>query len=193
MKRLATILMLCLFVNTYAQQMKEDKKMVKEDKMAMNENMKDKTSIVGVAASNKDFKTLTKAIKAADLVGTFNGDGPFTVFAPTNAAFDKIPQEKLKDLLHPSAKADLTAVLTYHVVPGKITSTDLVAAINDNGGQYIATTVEGTELVFTLDGDAVIITDINGGTSKIIATDVEASNGVIHGIDTVVMPSMTKS
>lgn len=192
MKRIATILMICLFVNTYAQQKTEDKKMAKEDKMAMNDNMKDKTTIVGVAAANKDFQTLTKAIKGADLVATLNADGPYTVFAPTDAAFAKIPQDKLKGLMHPSAKADLKAVLTYHVLAGEISAADLVAAINDNGGQYVATTVEGKDLTFALDGDTVIITDLNGGTAKVIATDVEASNGVIHGIDTVVMPSMTK-
>ncbi|SDB33244.1 Uncaracterized surface protein containing fasciclin (FAS1) repeats [Flavobacteriaceae bacterium MAR_2010_188] len=202
MKRLASILMICLFVNTYAQQTTDHKKMDETKKVSMkdktmkdkqsNPNMSDKTSVVGVASTTTDFKTLTKAIKGADLVATLNGEGPFTVFAPTDAAFNKIPQEKLKGLMNPASKSDLKTILTYHVLPGKITAEELIASINDNGGQYIATTVEGTELTFSLQGETVVLTDANGGTATVITADVDASNGIIHGIDTVIMPTMTK-
>lgn len=145
-------------------------------------------TIVGVAAGNENFSTLVAAVKAAGLVDTLNGDGPFTVFAPTNDAFGKLPSGTVEGLLKPESKETLTAVLTYHVVAGTFKAADVVKAIQDNNGSFSITTVQGGELTASLDGENVILTDAKGGTSTIIMTDVEASNGVIHAIDTVVMP-----
>ena len=145
-------------------------------------------TIVDVAAGNDDFSTLVAAVTAADLGATLSGDGPFTVFAPTNDAFAKVDQDTLTALLTPAKKADLTALLTYHVVAGKLTAADVVKAITDGGGTATLTTVQGAMLKASLDGDSVILEDATGGKSTVILTDVDASNGVIHAIDTVVMP-----
>ena len=145
-------------------------------------------NIVGVAVGNENFSTLVAAVKAADLVETLSGEGPFTVFAPVNAAFDKLPEGTLDGLLKPEGKETLTSILTYHVVAGNFKAADVVQAIQDNDGSFVITTVQGNTLTASLDGDNVILTDAKGGTSTIVLTDVEASNGVIHAIDTVVMP-----
>jgi len=145
-------------------------------------------TIVDVAVGNEDFSTLVAAVTAADLGATLSGDGPFTVFAPTNDAFAKVDQETLTALLTPEKKADLTALLTYHVVAGKLTAADVVKSITDGGGIATLTTVQGGELKASLNGDSVILEDAAGGKSTVILTDVEASNGVIHAIDTVIMP-----
>ena len=145
-------------------------------------------NIVGVAASNKNFSTLVAAVKAAGLVETLNGDGPFTVFAPVNAAFDKLPEGTVAGLLKPESKATLTAILTYHVVAGKFMAADVVKAINDNNGKFSIPTIQGSILTATIRVENVILTDAKGNESKIIITDVAASNGVIHAIDSVVMP-----
>ncbi len=145
-------------------------------------------TIVDVAAGNPDFSTLVTAVTAADLGATLSGEGPFTVFAPTNAAFDKIDPEALSALLKPENKADLTSVLTYHVVAGKMTAADIVKAITDGDGTATLTTVQGAPLKAMLDGDSVILEDGTGVRSTVILTDVEASNGVVHAIDTVVTP-----
>ena len=145
-------------------------------------------TIVDVAVGNEDFSTLVAAVTAADLGATLSGDGPFTVFAPTNDAFAKVDQDTLTALLTPAKKADLTALLTYHVVAGKLTAADVVKAITDGGGTATLTTVQGAMLKASLDGDSVILEDATGGKSTVILTDVDASNGVIHAIDTVVMP-----
>ncbi len=145
-------------------------------------------TIVGVAASNKNFTTLVAAVKAAGLVSTLNGDGPFTVFAPVNAAFDKLPEGTVAGLLKPESKATLTAILTYHVVAGKFMAADVVKAIAANNGKFSIPTVQGSMLTATISGENVILTDAKGNKSKIIITDVAASNGVIHAIDSVVMP-----
>ncbi len=145
-------------------------------------------TIVGVAAANKNFTTLVTAVKAAGLVETLNGKGPFTVFAPLNDAFAKLPAGTVEGLLKPESKETLTAVLTYHVVSGKFVAADVVKAIQDGNGTFVITTVQGGTLTASLDGDSVILTDAKGGKSKIVLTDVAASNGVIHAIDTVVMP-----
>ncbi len=146
-------------------------------------------TIVGVAAANEDFSTLVAAVKAADLVETLNSDGPFTVFAPTNAAFDKLPDGTVDELLKPESKDALASLLTYHVVAGKFMATDVVKAIGDNNGKFSITTVQGGTLIASLSGDNVILTDEKGNTSTIVITDVAASNGVIHAIDSVVMPN----
>lgn len=148
----------------------------------------DPGTIVEVAAGNENFTTLVAAVKAADLAGVLSGDGPFTVFAPLNSAFDKLAEGTVTTLLKPENKATLTAVLTYHVIAGKFMAADVVAAITKNDGSFTIPTVQGGKLVATLKDGNVILTDAAGGTSTIVLTDVAASNGVIHAIDTVVMP-----
>ena len=146
-------------------------------------------TIVGVAAGNDNFTTLVTAVKAADLVETLNSEGPFTVFAPTNDAFGKLAEGTVETLLKPENKATLSSVLTYHVVSGKFMAADVLAAIKKNEGSFTIPTVQGGKLVASLKGENVILTDEAGNVSTIIMTDVAASNGVIHAIDTVVMPN----
>ena len=145
-------------------------------------------NIVDVAAANADFSTLVAAVKAADLVGTLSGDGPFTVFAPNNAAFDKLPAGTVDGLLKPESAEKLKSVLTYHVVAGKFDAATVIDAINKNNGKYSVTTVQGGTIVLSLNDGKVMLTDAKGGTATVILADVAASNGVIHAIDTVVMP-----
>lgn len=138
--------------------------------------------IVDNAVNSKDHTTLVAAVKAAGLVETLKGTGPFTVFAPTNAAFEKLPAGTVDTLLLPENKAKLTAVLTYHVVPGAIRSTDLTDGMT-------AKTVEGETLTFTEKDGQWWITDAKGGMSMITIADVISSNGVTHVVDTVLMPA----
>ena len=145
-------------------------------------------NIVGVAAGNKDFSTLVAAVKAAELVETLSGKGPFTVFAPTNAAFDKLPKGTVESLLKPEAKDKLTAILTYHVVAGEFDANAVVGAIKKNNGKFEVKTVQGGKLIASLKGDNVILTDEAGNTSTVVITDVKACNGIIHAIDSVVLP-----
>eukprot|EP01013_Petalomonas_cantuscygni_P012359 TRINITY_DN26160_c0_g1_i1.p1 TRINITY_DN26160_c0_g1~~TRINITY_DN26160_c0_g1_i1.p1 ORF type:complete len:209 (+),score=51.76 TRINITY_DN26160_c0_g1_i1:48-629(+) len=145
-------------------------------------------TIVDVAAGNPDFSTLVTAVTAAELGATLSGEGPFTVFAPTNAAFAKVDPDTLSALLTPEMKDDLTGLLTYHVVAGEMKAADIVKAITDGGGTATLTTVQGATLKATLDGESVVLEDGAGGKSTVIMTDVDASNGVVHAIDTVVMP-----
>jgi uncharacterized surface protein with fasciclin (FAS1) repeats len=144
--------------------------------------------IVDTAASAADFSTLVAAVKAAGLVDTLKSKGPFTVFAPTNAAFAKLPAGTVENLLKPENKGTLTAVLTYHVVPGKLMAADVVAAIKAGGGKAVVTTVQGGKLTATMMGGMVMLRDAKGGMSHVRTTDLGTSNGVIHVIDTVVMP-----
>ncbi|NMW32188.1 fasciclin domain-containing protein [Altererythrobacter sp. RZ02] len=145
-------------------------------------------TIVDVAAGNEDFSTLVTAVTAADLAETLSGEGPFTVFAPTNAAFAKLPEGTLEELTKPESKATLVGILTYHVVAGETSAEALGEAIAAGEGTAELTTVNGSKLTASVDGEAVILTDAAGNTSTITATDIEASNGVVHVIDTVVMP-----
>lgn len=145
-------------------------------------------NIVGVAVANKNFTTLVAAVKAAGLVETLSGVGPFTVFAPTNDAFAKLPEGTIATLLKPENKATLTSILTYHVVAGKFDATAVVAAIKANNGSFTIPTVQGGKLVATLDGASVMLKDEKGNMSKVVIADVAASNGIIHAIDSVVMP-----
>lgn len=147
-------------------------------------------NIIENAVNSADHTTLVAAVQAAGLVETLSGEGPFTVFAPVNAAFDALPAGTVESLLLPENKDQLTGVLTYHVIAGDIMSTDLVGLINDNGGEYKAATVQGGELTFSLDGDTVKITDANGGVATVTIADVDQSNGVIHVIDAVLLPAM---
>ena len=145
-------------------------------------------NIVENAMNSKDHTTLVAAVKAAGLVDTLMSPGPFTVFAPTNAAFDKLPAGTVDTLLMPANKMMLTSVLTYHVVPGTMTSTDLAAMASANGGRAVLTTVQGAKLTVWEKNGAWYVTDAKGGSAKITIADVMQSNGVIHVVDTVLMP-----
>ncbi len=144
--------------------------------------------IVDNAANSKDHTTLVAAVKAAGLVDTLKSAGPFTVFAPTNAAFAKLPDGTVTNLLKPENKGTLAAVLTYHVVAGKVSATDLVGMIKSGGGKAVLTTVQGGKLTASLMGSTVMLTDAKGGMSHVTIADVNQSNGVIHVVDAVVLP-----
>ncbi|MEY8021824.1 fasciclin domain-containing protein [Muriicola sp. SD30] len=146
-------------------------------------------TIVGVASGNENFSTLVAAVQAADLVGTLSSDGPFTVFAPTNDSFAKLPEGTVESLLQPQNKAALINLLTYHVVAGEFSAAAVVEAINNNDGSFVAETVQGDKITLTLDGENVKLIDAQGNASMVIMADVPASNGVIHAIDAVVMPA----
>lgn len=146
------------------------------------------TTIVDVAVGNENFTTLVAAVKAAGLVETLSSEGPFTVFAPTNAAFDKLPAGTVDNLLLPENLEKLKAVLTYHVVAGKFEAAAVIDAINQNKGKFTVTTVQGGKIDLSLKDGNVILTDANGKSSMVAIADVAASNGVIHAIDSVVMP-----
>ena len=145
-------------------------------------------TIVENASKSADHTTLVAAVKAAGLAETLSGPGPFTVFAPTNAAFAKLPAGTVDGLLKPAAKADLTRVLTYHVVPGAMTAAQLASAISAGGGKAELTTVQGAKLTATASGDSITLTDAKGGKAMVTQADVPQSNGVVHVVDTVLMP-----
>jgi uncharacterized surface protein with fasciclin (FAS1) repeats len=144
--------------------------------------------VVDIAIGSKDHTTLVAAVKAADLVATLKSEGPFTVFAPTNAAFDKLPKGTVANLLKPESKEALAGILTYHVVAGKLDAAAVVKAIKDGKGKAVLTTVNGAKLTATLNGKSVILTDAKGGKSKVLVTDLMGSNGIVHVIDTVLLP-----
>jgi len=146
-------------------------------------------NIVQNAVNSKDHTTLVAAVKAAGLVDTLQGPGPFTVFAPVNKAFDKLPKGTVETLLKAENKPKLVAVLTYHVVPGRLSAKDLMDAAKKNGGQAKLKTVEGEELTVESKGNMLTIWDSKGNTSKVTIQNVFQSNGVIHVIDTVLLPS----
>ena len=146
-------------------------------------------NIVQNAINSKDHTTLVAAVKAAGLVETLQGPGPFTVFAPTNAAFAKLPAGTVDSLLKPQMKEKLTAVLTYHVVPGRLSAKDLWEASNKGGGTAKFKTVEGEELTVEFKGQTLTIRDATGNASRVTIQNVFQSNGVIHVIDSVLMPS----
>jgi uncharacterized surface protein with fasciclin (FAS1) repeats len=146
-------------------------------------------TIVANAVNSKVHTTLVAAVKAAGLVDTLNSAGPFTVFAPVNAAFEKLPPGTVDALLKPEAKAKLTAVLTYHVVPGRLSASDLKSMVKAGGGKAMLKTVEGEELTVTEAGHALEITDVKGDKSTVTTADVNQSNGVIHVVDTVLLPN----
>jgi uncharacterized surface protein with fasciclin (FAS1) repeats len=145
-------------------------------------------TIVDNAVNSKDHTTLVAAVQAAGLVDTLKGPGPFTVFAPTNAAFGKLPAGTVDNLVKPENKETLTTVLTYHVVPGRMTAKDVAAAIKAGGGKATLTTVQGGTLTASMMGNKVMLTDAKGGMSHVTQADVMQSNGVIHVVDTVLMP-----
>src|ERR1700761_8895732 len=166
----------------------EDKKMMKSEMsgektvMVGGAAMFPSKNIVQNAVNSKDHTTLVAAVKAAGLVDTLESKGPFTVFAPTNAAFGKLPAGTVDTLVKPENKATLTKILTYHVVAGKMEASDLT------DGKKLKT-VEGEELTVKHHGDKVMLVDAKGGTSTVTISDVNQSNGVIHVVDTVLMPS----
>jgi len=145
-------------------------------------------TIVQNAVNSADHTTLVAAVKAAGLVDTLSGAGPFTVFAPTNAAFGKLPQGTVETLLQPANLTTLQSVLTYHVVPGRVTAQDLMRLIRAGGGQARLTTVQGGTLTARMMGGQVVLVDAKGGTSRVTQANVMQSNGVIHVTDTVSMP-----
>lgn len=147
-----------------------------------------KGNLVAAAVASKDHQTLVAAVKAAGLVKTLAGKGPFTLFAPTDAAFARLPAGTVDTLLQPANRDKLRAVLTYHVVPGKITSADLVEAIREGGGKATLKTVQGGTITASLSSGAVVITDAAGGTATVTKADLVQSNGVIHVTDAVSLP-----
>lgn len=144
--------------------------------------------IIDNAVNSADHTTLVAAVKAAGLVDTLKGKGPFTVFAPTNAAFAKLPAGTVDTLLKPESKAALASILTYHVVPGKLTAADVVAAIKAGGGKATLTTVQGEKITASMMGSIVMLVDAKGGMSHVRQADVIQSNGVIHVVDAVLRP-----
>ena len=167
----------------------EEVEVVESTEVVMDEpEMVQPTTIVDVAIGNENFTTLVAAVKAAGLVETLSSEGPFTVFAPTNAAFDKLPAGTVDNLLKPENLEKLKSVLTYHVVAGKFEAAAVIDAINQNKGKFTVTTVQGGKIDLSLKDGNVVLTDANGKTSTVAMADVAASNGVIHAIDTVVMP-----
>ena len=145
-------------------------------------------NIIENAVNSKDHTTLVAAVKAAGLVETLQGAGPFTVFAPPNAAFDKLPKGTVETLLKPENKKMLTNILTYHVVSGKMNAKDIDKAIKAGNGKATLKTVSGGTLTAWMKGKDLYLTDEKGGSSKVTIADVNQSNGVIHVVDTVLMP-----
>ncbi|MFC0679419.1 fasciclin domain-containing protein [Lysobacter korlensis] len=144
--------------------------------------------IIDNAVNSADHTTLVAAVKAAGLVDTLKGAGPFTVFAPTNAAFEQLPAGTVDSLLKPENKQMLTTVLTYHVVPGRVDARALASQIQSGGGQAKLKTVQGGTLTARMNGNSVVVVDAKGNTSTVTTADVYQSNGVIHVVDTVLMP-----
>ena len=145
-------------------------------------------TVVDVAVGSKAHTTLVAAVKAADLVGTLQSAGPFTVFAPPNEAFAKLPKGTVETLLKPENKSTLTKILTYHVIAGNLDAAAVVKAINDGKGKVTLKAVSGGTLTASLKNGKVILTDEKGGTATVTATDLKAGNGVVHVIDAVVLP-----
>lgn len=145
-------------------------------------------NIIENAVNSKDHTTLVAAVKAADLVKTLQSAGPFTVFAPTNAAFDQLPKGTVETLLKPANKSALQAVLTYHVVAGKMNAKDIKKAIKAGKGKAVLKTVNGGLLTATMEGSDLVLTDENGNKAQVTIADVNQSNGVIHVINAVVTP-----
>jgi uncharacterized surface protein with fasciclin (FAS1) repeats len=177
--RLNLVMLLCVVVTSLS---------FGQTKMVGGAEMYPTKNIVENAVNSKDHTTLVAAVKAAGLVETLSSDGPFTVFAPVNSAFDALPKGTVETLLKPENKAKLQAVLTYHVIAGDFKAKDVVAAIKKGKGKAEMKTVQGETLTFMLDGDAVKIKDAAGNVATVTIANVNQSNGVIHVIDTVLLP-----
>jgi uncharacterized surface protein with fasciclin (FAS1) repeats len=144
--------------------------------------------VVDIAIGSEDHTTLVAAVTAADLVGTLKGEGPFTVFAPTNKAFNALPEGTVETLLKPENKDQLVKILTYHVVAGNLDAAAVTKAIKKGKGKAVLTTVSGGKLTGTLEKGKVKLTDENGNSAYVIAADLKGSNGVVHVIDAVLLP-----
>lgn len=179
-----TSVIVCLFMATtsFAQNMDNTT-------MVGGEAMYPKKNIIENAVNSKDHTTLVAAVKAAGLVETLQGTGPFTVFAPTNDAFENLPAGTVDNLLKPENKSKLVSVLTYHVIGGTYTAADLIKLIKKNNGKAMITTVNGEDLTFSMNGDRnIIVSDASGNMANITVYDVMQSNGVIQVIDKVLLP-----
>ncbi|MBO3098578.1 fasciclin domain-containing protein [Gelidibacter sp. DF109] len=180
-------------VSAQEKMMKKQEKMMKQEtKMVGGAEMYPTKNIVENAVNSKDHTTLVAAVKAADLVDVLSSEGPFTVFAPTNAAFDKLPKGTVEALVMPENKEKLQAILTYHVVAGKWNAVDIAKLIKNGNGKAVIKTVAGGILTAWNKGKDVYVTDENGNSAKVTIADVNQSNGVIHVIDTVLLPGMAK-
>ncbi len=173
-----------LFSNVIAQ-CHASKKSTHHVKTVSHEHQPD---IVTLAAGIDDYSTLVTAIKTAELVSTLQGDGPFTVFAPKNSAFSKLPEGTVGSLLKPENKSQLQKVLTYHVVSGEFLAKDIINAVNNSDGNFEVETVSGGRLKASLSNDTLILTDEKGNRIAVTDPDVKASNGIIHVIDGVLLP-----
>jgi uncharacterized surface protein with fasciclin (FAS1) repeats len=182
MKKIALLIMSAFVINAGMSQNMEKTVMVGGAAMFPSKD------IVDNAVNSKDHTTLVAAVKAAGLVATLKSAGPFTVFAPTNAAFDKLPKGTVETLVKPENKETLTKILTYHVVAGKWGAADIAKMIKDGGGSATIKTVSGGTLKASMKGNKLVLTDEKGGMSTVTIKDVYQSNGVIHVIDTVLMP-----
>lgn len=182
----AATLALGTTIPAHAQKM--DKMGMEKTVMVGGAKMYPSKNIVENAVNSKDHTTLVAAVKAAGLVETLQGAGPFTVFAPTNKAFAKLPAGTVDSLLKPEMKDTLTKVLTYHVVPGRFSASDLMNMVNVGHGTASMKTVSGGTLMFHKKGGKLIVMDEKGGMSRVTISNVNQSNGVIHVVDTVLMP-----
>jgi uncharacterized surface protein with fasciclin (FAS1) repeats len=182
---LASMVAVALAITTFSATAQMDS----TDPMVGGAAMYPSKTIVENAVNSPIHTTLVTAVKAAGLVDTLNSPGPFTVFAPTNDAFAKLSAGTVDTLLQPANKAILVKILTYHVVPGKLSAKDIAAGIKAGAGKYEMTTVEGGKLTATMKGKKIMLTDEKGGMAAITTANVFQSNGVIHVIDTVLMPN----
>lgn len=181
-----------------AQAQAEEMRMKRESDSLMEieemNNMKmadmEANSIAAKAMGNSDLSTLVTALQAADLADTFKGEGDYTVFAPTNEAFGKVPKANMDNLMKPENKEQLQGLLKYHVLQGRMTATDVVTKIKDAGGKLDVTTLNGDILTLSEKGGKVMIKDAKGNTATVTSADMDASNGVVHVIDKVLMPKM---
>jgi uncharacterized surface protein with fasciclin (FAS1) repeats len=181
MNKLATAVLGVLLIGSAA--------VAQQDPMVGGAAMYPTKNIVENAMNSNDHTTLVAAVKAAGLVETLEGPGPFTVFAPTNEAFNKLPAGTVDTLVKPENKEMLTKILTYHVVAGKMSSQDLAKAIKAGHGTATLKTVSGGTLTAGFQGKDIVLTDEKGGTARVTIAGVNQSNGVIHVIDTVLMPN----
>ena len=164
--------------------------MKNETKVVGGAEMYSTKDIVSNAVNSKDHTTLVAAVKAADLVATLQDEGPFTVFDPTNSAFNKLPKGTVETLLKPENKAKLQSVLTYHVLAGKFSGKDIMKALEKGNGIASFKTINGAMIIAMMEGKSLVLKDTNGQISKVTIADVNQSNGVIHVVDTVVLPEM---
>lgn len=180
---LKAALVACLAISSFSASAQAGEKTVMVGGAAMYPSK----NIIENAVNSKDHTTLVAAVKAAGLVETLQGSGPFTVFAPTNSAFDKLPKGTVDNLLKPENKSQLAGILTYHVVSGRLGSEELMAMAEKNNGKAMLTTVQGGKLWVSVKGGKVIVTDEKGGMATVTTKDVYQSNGVIHVTDAVSM------